>query len=261
MEKLLLALSGYSPLFSFLLLLAAAFPLLPLLTKLLLLLRKKKYQKNPNNHFIQYCLCALHLFACLILGYFSLQAPQTFVQFALHLGGIFGLVLGLIYYALLRRWGEYLGWGLLFPLPLYLVGLFRKQLELPLWPLGLQLGVTLIDAGYAFLVAWQTHSALIAFWSTLIAALILPLVVCNFFLLTDFTVRLLESRLSSLSRQINAVLSWWTAPVFIRSNRSASPRLANYIEDVPALCLLSMSMLPSLLILALFGGLVGSFLL
>src|SRR5690242_16871185 len=110
MDKLLLALSGYSPLFSLLLLLAAAFPLLPLLAQLFLFFTKSETHKVSNNHFIQYCLCALPLFACLILGCFSLQASQPVVQFTLHLGGIFGLVLGLVYCSLIRRWGEYLSW-------------------------------------------------------------------------------------------------------------------------------------------------------
>ncbi|WP_220209878.1 hypothetical protein [Reticulibacter mediterranei] len=270
MQKLLLVLSGCGPLLSFLLIIAAAFPLLPLLAQLFIFFAKANEQKVSNSHLFQFCLCALALLTCLIIGCYSLQASQSVVQLALLLGGIFGLVMGLLYCALIRRWGENLAWGLLLPLPLYLM-LFVKEWpafrpgratwQIPLWPLYLQVSLMLIFAGYAFLVTWQTHSALIAFWSTLIATLILPLVVCNFLLLIDFATRLLEARPSSRARQTVAVLSRWTASIFIRSNRLTSPRLLNYIEDVPGLCLLGMSMLPSLLILALLGGGIGSFLL
>ncbi|GHO99338.1 hypothetical protein KSF_093860 [Reticulibacter mediterranei] len=258
MQSALHTLSGNSPLFSFFLIIAAALPVPFLVAYIWVEKAEPGNDYLRSREFIPVRLSILALLGYVVIGIYSLQAPQPAVQLTLHLGGIFGLVLGIIICVMVKWWGTFLFSSFLpaiaFPgvtlsrLSQFLKGWFvalrtgrdRERIAPLLWPdlewsvilRGSCMLILLIYVGWAFLIAHQTASFAIGLWSTLMIALASVLTFIYFSLIIYI-------------------------PNYFKGDRLFSPLLV-FLDAFTHTCLLTLIPLPPLIILAFLGGLIGS---
>lgn len=260
MQSVFHCLSGTSPLFSFVLVIAAALPIPFLLAYISLVKTQPGYDYLRSRGLIHVRLGILALLGYVGIGISSLQTPQPAVQLTLHLGSIFGLGVGIIICVMAKWWGTFLFWSLLpaiaFPgitlsrLSQFLKGWFvalktgrdRERITPLRWPdlewsvilRGSCTLILLISGGWACLIAHQTGSSAIGWWSTVMGALVFVLT-CLYF---TFSISALDC---------------------LKGERPFSS-FQGVIELVSHLCLLLLVPLLPLIILALIGGFIGSIL-
>ncbi len=250
-------LSGNSPLFSFFLIIAAALPIPFLCVYISMVKAQPGYDYLRSRGFTNVRLGILAFLGYVAVGISSLQAQEPAVQLTLHLGSIFGFVVGIITCVVAKWWGKFLFWSLLpaiaFPgvtlsrLAQFIKGWFvalktgrdRERIAPLLWPdpewsillRGSSILILLICGGWAFLIAHQTGSFAIGLWSTLMGALV-SVLTCLYFAFSIY------------------------APDLFKGNRPF-PSLHVVIESISHLCLLILVTLLPVIILAFLGGLIG----
>jgi hypothetical protein len=252
MQNVVYTLLGNNLVYSLILIIGATLPFVFLLTSIIIMIKTKTTCMPHSSHGVEFQqrlatgLVALALLVCLVFGMYLLQASQSPMLLVLRLGILPGLVLGI----LLGIWAQTMS----VQISLYgaIYSLLMSPLILSLYIKARQAGETfhflemkvfflpvsflLVYGVYAFWIAQQTGSTKIGFWSTLASALVTALIATNISLLLEATKQIIHSP-QKLSLARLSVLAW------------------SYRSD----CTAVMGLVLPLLLLALIGGLIGSF--